>query len=531
MRSRKTAKALVLACVAGGVVSAAAGQSITTTTSNNGSGGVFMDLAPTGTALQLNAFATYFSSSSGTPVQVEVWTRPGSYVGNTASNAGWTLTQTVPGVSAGTTTEATVNLTTPITLPSGSTTAVYLHSITTGGGIRYNGTSSAPPQTFWSNSDITLFSDVARTGAVAFGGSQFTPRTFAGTLYYAPSDPNATGACCFPNGTCQVLTVANCSAQNGTYQGVNTQCGNCPQPGACCLLNGTCISVQATECTAQNGVFQGGGSVCGTQCVPGSTVYAIDLRSTPNRLITFGVNLPAQNVVSSNAGFDGFAMDFNGSATTLYGITYPSNELGTIDQTTGNFTHLAYISGAAEANWGGLTFDPATNTWFALGTAAGANNLYTLDINTGVATLVGPMTNTGIFIDIAADASGNLFAHNISDDSLYSVNKATGEATLIGPTGINANFAQGMDFDFATNKLFATIYVGTGEGYFVEINTSTGAATVITPTTSWNAEMEMAIKAPAGGPQCYANCDGSTTSPVLNVADFSCFLTKFAGGC
>jgi len=32
----------------------------------------------------------------------------------------------------------------------------------------------------------------------------------------------------------------------------------------------------------------------------------------------------------------------------------------------------------------------------------------------------------------------------------------------------------------------------------------------------------------AGG--CYANCDGSTTSPVLNVADFSCFLNRFASG-
>jgi hypothetical protein len=27
---------------------------------------------------------------------------------------------------------------------------------------------------------------------------------------------------------------------------------------------------------------------------------------------------------------------------------------------------------------------------------------------------------------------------------------------------------------------------------------------------------------------CYANCDGSTTSPVLNVADFTCFLQKYA---
>jgi hypothetical protein len=33
----------------------------------------------------------------------------------------------------------------------------------------------------------------------------------------------------------------------------------------------------------------------------------------------------------------------------------------------------------------------------------------------------------------------------------------------------------------------------------------------------------------AGDP--YANCDGSTTEPILNVADFTCFLTKFAAGC
>ena len=29
----------------------------------------------------------------------------------------------------------------------------------------------------------------------------------------------------------------------------------------------------------------------------------------------------------------------------------------------------------------------------------------------------------------------------------------------------------------------------------------------------------------------YANCDNSTTIPVLNVADFTCFLQQFAAGC
>ena len=29
-------------------------------------------------------------------------------------------------------------------------------------------------------------------------------------------------------------------------------------------------------------------------------------------------------------------------------------------------------------------------------------------------------------------------------------------------------------------------------------------------------------------PPCYANCDGSTQAPILNVADFSCFLQKYS---
>jgi hypothetical protein len=33
-----------------------------------------------------------------------------------------------------------------------------------------------------------------------------------------------------------------------------------------------------------------------------------------------------------------------------------------------------------------------------------------------------------------------------------------------------------------------------------------------------------------GVEDCYANCDESTTAPVLNVADFACFLRKFAAG-
>lgn len=34
-----------------------------------------------------------------------------------------------------------------------------------------------------------------------------------------------------------------------------------------------------------------------------------------------------------------------------------------------------------------------------------------------------------------------------------------------------------------------------------------------------------------GSPSCYANCDGSTQAPILSVADMTCFLVKYAAGC
>ena len=33
-----------------------------------------------------------------------------------------------------------------------------------------------------------------------------------------------------------------------------------------------------------------------------------------------------------------------------------------------------------------------------------------------------------------------------------------------------------------------------------------------------------------GAAACYANCDGSTSAPVLNVNDFVCFQQKYAAG-
>jgi hypothetical protein len=178
-------KFLVAAAALCAAAGAAMGGVVATAAPNNGSGGVFVDLTAGPAALSVTSFATYITGTAGTARSIEVWTRPGSYVGNTGSNAGWTLSETVAATSAGTAVlSAHFALANPIAIGAGQTTAVYFHSITSGGGIRYNGTSAAPPVTTYTNGEITLFSDVARTGAVSFAGTANTPRTFSGEIAY-----------------------------------------------------------------------------------------------------------------------------------------------------------------------------------------------------------------------------------------------------------------------------------------------------------------------------------------------------------
>jgi hypothetical protein len=76
-------------------------------------------------------------------------------------------------------------------------------------------------------------------------------------------DPNPCsqpmGACCFPDGSCQVTTEANCQ---GTWQGMGTVCdpNPCPQPtGACCFQDGSCQITTQADC---QGAWQGMGTVC-----------------------------------------------------------------------------------------------------------------------------------------------------------------------------------------------------------------------------------------------------------------------------
>jgi hypothetical protein len=240
----------------------------------------------------------------------------------------------------------------------------------------------------------------------------------------------------------------------------------------------------------------------GASVANAGTVYALDLRATPNRLLSFPVAAPANNFVA-NVTIDSYAMDFNSLGTTLYAVNVAAPfAIGTLNTTTGAYTSNATITGLAAADSiTGLSVDPTSETFYLSANNAGVNNLYTLNPATGAATFVATMGSTSeLYIDIAIGPTGQMYAHDILTDSLYSINKLTGASTLVGLTGHLANFAQGMDFDFADGNLYGTVYTGGGTGKFVRFDLTTGAGIVLADTTPWNSEMEMAINSPIPEP-------------------------------
>jgi hypothetical protein len=79
--------------------------------------------------------------------------------------------------------------------------------------------------------------------------------------------PQPTGACCLNTGACHVLTQDACEAQGGDYQGDDTTCdtANCPQPGACCLNDGSCVHsgvLGGSDCTSEGGTYMGDNTSC-----------------------------------------------------------------------------------------------------------------------------------------------------------------------------------------------------------------------------------------------------------------------------
>lgn len=288
-------------------------------------------------------------------------------------------------------------------------------------------------------------------------------------------------------------------------------------------------------------------SVPASVLAPTDTAFTLDIRGQAprpaNTLYSFVLNAFPTQTARGATNPQIFALDFNPAGTTLFGVTGSAanpnpSTLGTINTTTGAFTVIAPVTGLTAGDSAtGLAINPTTGVAFfsAAGGTPAASRLYSLNLTTGAATLIGQITAptdaTGtIMIDIAMNCAGQLYGHNISDDALYTINTTTGAGTFIGTHGLAANFAQGMDFDNQDGTLYAFIYTGTGTNRFGTFNLATGAFTTLAqdnPLGEYEGAIPTTCTPPATAPvYSYTPAPGSTVAgtgggPVGSTSTFT----------
>jgi hypothetical protein len=92
----------------------------------------------------------------------------------------------------------------------------------------------------------------------------------------APCLPDVDGACCKRDGGCFVTDIEFCEDWlHGEFQGSGTVCfpDPCGPGSACCFPDGSCALLTAWACEVVDGMFQGEGSTCDPNpCSPGVVV-------------------------------------------------------------------------------------------------------------------------------------------------------------------------------------------------------------------------------------------------------------------
>ena len=180
-----------------------------------------------------------------------------------------------------------------------------------------------------------------------------------------------------------------------------------------------------------------------------------------------------------------FAGDFLlGDEDTFYAIDNASRAFLAVDAETGDATQVGTTTpSSSEETWTEMATDPTDGTVYA----STGTNLYTINPETGEATLIGPFnTPEGeTMIAIAVDTDGNIYGHGIdlstAPDKLFSIDPQTGQASLIGSTGVDAFFAQGMDYDPDTGQLYMAWYQGGGVGGLRTVDPETGNSELVGP--------------------------------------------------
>jgi PEP-CTERM motif len=160
---------------------AAPASAITLTTplaGGNGQSGIMFDITAGAQALTITGIAPSIASGTFT---IEVYTRPGTVVGNLGAT-GWTLINSFSGVTgsgAGTTTALDIA---DFAMAAGSTTGLYITGTVPGTTITPYTNGTAVGNTLASDANLTIKSGFGRSYAFS---DTFSPRNYNGSITYS----------------------------------------------------------------------------------------------------------------------------------------------------------------------------------------------------------------------------------------------------------------------------------------------------------------------------------------------------------
>jgi len=236
-----------------------------------------------------------------------------------------------------------------------------------------------------------------------------------------------------------------------------------------------------------------------------ASVGAVAVDIYPGATLVSWADLASPGTWTSGAAATGnyWAGDFlNGDFSKLYVIdAYEdtggtgTDELRTLDTTTGAVTVIGTATPAAGESWSGLSGAPS-GVLYGAATTCGASTLYTINPATGAVHAIGPITNGACIIDIAVNSAGEMYGIDLIADTLVKIDPATGAGTVVGSLGADANYAQGMDFDDVTGVLYWAAY--TAQGELRIIDTTTGSSSLVGAFPGGDEVDSLAIKSFAG---------------------------------
>ena len=231
-----------------------------------------------------------------------------------------------------------------------------------------------------------------------------------------------------------------------------------------------------------------------------SALYTVDPITGTASLVW---NFPSIHIYAGGLAYDV-------AADTLYATGVLDSDTGTsrlftINRFTGATTAFGGLSAGINLSSGGLAINPLTGVMYATGTNGfQSTGLFTIDKNTGAATLVGQAGGSccagdfGIMLNgLGFRSDGTLFANgwalggpsypDPSTSHLYTVNLATGDATHIGPSGVTLGRSlkySGLAFrDDGTLLSLGSLDAASGTLY--SVNTANGAATSLNSGTGY----------------------------------------------